>query len=90
MIRLAVLTGTILLGAVACSDDPQRAPAPTAPAAPAYSKASAEALASRTTVCLAYMRERTRLEARLALSRDDTELQKQAASYDRLLEGACR
>ena len=89
MIRLAVLPSATLLGAVACTDDPQRAPLPTAPAAPALSKAPA-APTLRSTVCLSYMRERTRLQVRLAVSPDDSTLQKKAASYDRVLAGACR
>ena len=89
MIRLAVLAGATLLGAVACADDPQRAPTPTAPPAPALAKAAA-APTPRTTVCLSYMRARVRLQARLALSPDDSALQKKAASYDRMLAGACR
>jgi hypothetical protein len=89
MVRLTVLLGATLLGAGACTDDPQRAPAPTAPAAPALSKGPA-APRLRTTVCLSYMRARVRLQARLAESPDDSTLKKNAASYDRVLAGACR
>lgn len=89
MIRLATLAGATLLGAIACTDDPQRAPTPTAPAPPALSKAPAGPTL-RTTVCLSYMRERARLEVRLADSPNDSTLQKKAASYERMLAGACR
>ena len=89
MIRLAVLVGATLVGGMACTDDPERSPLPTAPAAPVLSKAAA-APTSRTTVCLSYMRERTRLEVRLAQSPDDSTLVKKAESIDRVLAGACR
>lgn len=89
MIRLAVLAGATLLGAVACTDDPQKAAMPTAPVAASLSRASVAA-PLRTTVCLSYMRERTRLQVRLTESPDDSTLQKKAASYDRALAGACR
>jgi hypothetical protein len=89
MIRLAVVAGATLLGAIACTDDPQRALTPTAPAAPALAKAPVGPTL-RTTVCLSYMRERVRLEVRLAASPDDSTLRKKAASYDRMFAGACR
>jgi hypothetical protein len=89
MIRLAILAGAALFGAVACTDDPERASTPTAPAPPVLSKAPAAPML-RTTVCLSYMRERARLEVRLAENRSDTTLQKKAASFERLFAGACR
>ncbi len=89
MNRLIGLALGMLLGVGACSDDPQRAPMPTAPPALSFSKAS-EGPTLQTTVCLSYLRERTRLQARLAVSPEDTALQRKATSYDRMLASACR
>jgi hypothetical protein len=89
MIRLAVLAGATLLGAVACTDDPHKAATPTAPAAPTEARAFVAPI-RRTTVCLSYLRKRTRLQVRLADHPNDSTLQKEAASYERLLVDACR
>lgn len=89
MTRLAILAVAALLGAVACSDDPERAAAPTAPVSPSISRASVIAQ-RRTTVCLSYMRKRSRLEVRLAARPNDTTLQNEVVSYDRMLADACR
>jgi hypothetical protein len=89
MIRLAVFVGATLLAAGACTDDPEKAVAPTAPPPPVLAKAPAPPTL-RTTVCLSYLRERTRLQVRLAESPDDSTLKRRATSYDRMLAGACR
>jgi hypothetical protein len=88
MVRLAILAGAVLVGAIACTDDRQKPATPTAPTPPALSKAPTGP-ALRTTVCLSYMRERARLQVRLAESPDDSTLKKKATSYERMLAGAC-
>jgi hypothetical protein len=89
MTRLAILAVAASLGAVACTDDPERAAAPTAPIAPSMSRAAVVAQ-QRTTVCLSYLRKRSRLEVRLAARPTDTTLLKEMGSYDRMLVDACR
>jgi hypothetical protein len=88
MLRLAILAGATLLS-IACTDDPQKAATPTAPEAPAFSKASVPP-PRRTTLCLSYLRKRARLEVRLAESPNDSTLRKESASYARVLADACR
>ena len=89
MIRLAILAGATLLGAIACSDDPQKSALPTAPVTPSISTVRAVKYGS-TSVCLSYLRKRSKAEVRLANSPNDTTVQKEVAQYDRMLANACR
>lgn len=89
MKRVVAIAGATLLGVFACTDDPTSPAMATAAVTPSMTPAAVVAH-RRTTVCLSYMRKRSRAEVRLENSPTDTTLQKEVALYNRILVDACR
>ena len=95
MNRLVVVA---LVGAalIACDEDPAKTAAPTAPTVAAPQQVNAaEALANvpvrvrGSSVCSAYLRDRIRLQLRIAKAPTDTTLQQKATSLTAMLADAC-
>ena len=68
MKRLAALPAVVFLTTAACTDNPKRANAPTAPNPPSL---ELRPITGGSTVCLSYLRELTKLKALRAHDEQD-------------------
>lgn len=84
---LIALVGVCLIG-FACTDEPERGGAPTAPSAAVVPTASVARIHA-STVCLAYAGEEARLKEALTKVPADTRLKGQHAAIEAAIKDAC-
>jgi hypothetical protein len=91
MPRVAPLLLAALLLVVACDDDPTKKPAaPTAPSAVTTRVTGGDAAPSgRSSVCLAYKRERERVQQAIAEHPGDAQLLQRDRKFEKLVHAAC-
>ena len=86
--KAATTLVVMLLSAAACTDEPKKSPAPTAPSAAVSNRP--EAPAPRIgTVCLSYGRDRELVRAELKNAPANETLQRKLKSLDELILDAC-
>ena len=88
--KTGLTLAVVLVFAAACTDEPRKAAAPTAPSAALNSQTDpAPAMMSGATVCLAYGRDREIVRSELKAAPTSEKLQKKLEAFDELILDAC-